>query len=169
MEKIQKDDGKEKIINFIKKNSFYAVLLYNVIWGTLFGIIIYNGKNSSSSCDEINKWTIICFSFCIICPFKAFFLNLIEKICEINTLYAQLVSLISSCSISIVFVTGISIQKNDNILNESCLNCAKFQFGFLICECLYIVYFFAIFIFLLCDKTKENYHGDGMISVKTIE
>ena len=169
MEIIQNDERKTNILDFIKKISKYAIFIYNIIWGVIFGILIYNRNSSNSLCNEIVNWVIACFSFCIICPLKTFFLAQIEKIWDISKLYIQFVSLISSCSISIIFVTGLSTQKYDDNFNDFCLNCVKTQTFFIISESIYIVYFLSLFIYLLYDLCKENYIENGMISVKTIE
>ena len=55
MEIIQNDERKTNILDFIKKISKYAIFIYNIIWGVIFGILIYNRNSSNSLCNEIVK------------------------------------------------------------------------------------------------------------------
>ena len=121
-------------------------------------------------CPEIISWGLACFSFCIICPLKTLILNFVEKICEINIVFVYLVSIISSCAISIIFVVGIFIQLNGSVIeNEFCQTYINFQSGFAVCEAIYIFFFVVSFCYLNYLKNKETNSDDGIISVKTLD
>lgn len=168
MEKIQKEQLGIEVSWYIKKFMLYFGLLYNIVWGAIFGIMLYKRKDSDN-CEEVIKWGIGCFSFCIINPLKTYLLNLSEKICEINQYFVFLIGLISSCSISIIFVVGLSIL-DSNKSSDVCKSISSFQYIFFITESINILFFCLIFSYILIKKYRENYtEGDGIISIKTLD
>jgi hypothetical protein len=168
MEKTQKENLGVNISWFLKKFILYFGLLYNVVWGAIFGILIYK-RNESDNCEEVIKWGIGCFSFCIINPVKTYLLNLTEKLCEINQYFVFLVGIITSCAISIIFVVGLSII-DSNKSTDVCKSISGFQNIFFITESINIVFFCIILSYIVIKKHRDNnLEGDGMISIKTID
>jgi len=78
MEKTQKEHMTVNISWFLRKFILYFGLLYNIVWGAIFGILLYK-RNESDNCEDVMKWGIGCFSFCIINPVKTYLLNLTEN------------------------------------------------------------------------------------------